>query len=403
MGPFAYSIAATVVALLLNAPELARDSATLFPPKDFIEYWSAARVHLAGGDPYDGGQLIPLQRQVDGEPYKTKPTMLWTPPWTLPLYWPFGALDPKPAHFLWVLIQVLTAIVASVLTWRAYGGHTTSFWLLVPFLLAVTFGPVWWLIGYGQNTAFVLLGVAGFLYFRTKGYPLAAGLIVALTAIKPHLLAIFGLAMILEGTTRPGRRVLLGGIVTIILASLLALIPNREIFRDFIEAFRRPNTHTTPSVTEWALPLVSYKLRVWIDDEQFRLQFIPIAVLAVLLVPYWWIRRQAWDWSIETPRLVFASLLAAPYGGWIFDLTILLVPVIQAFVAVTRMPRSVPMILAAFAHLMISAATILIPTFLIAAGHSHGLHDFLWVTPVVLFWCFLVTRMARSTVEPARP
>ena len=85
MGPFAYSIAATVVALLLNAPELARDSATLFPPKDFIEYWSAARVHLAGGDPYDGGQLIPLQRQADGEPYKTKPTMLWTPPWTLPL------------------------------------------------------------------------------------------------------------------------------------------------------------------------------------------------------------------------------------------------------------------------------------------------------------------------------
>ena len=28
--------------------------------------------------------------------------MLWTPPWTLPLYLPFGLLEPRPAHLAWL-------------------------------------------------------------------------------------------------------------------------------------------------------------------------------------------------------------------------------------------------------------------------------------------------------------
>ncbi len=402
MGPFAYSIAAAVVALLLNAPERSGDPPTAFPPKDFIEYWSAARVHVAGGNPYAGEQLIAHQRIAAGEPYKTQPTMLWTPPWTLPLYWPFGVLDPAAAHWLWLLGQVFAAMLAGVLTWRAYGGPRSPLWLLVPLLVTATFGPLWWLVGYGQNTAFVLLGVAGFLYFRTKGYPLAAGLLVALTAIKPHLLALFGLAIILDATTRLGRRVLLGGIVAVIAASLFALIPNREIFGEFVEALRRPHSHAAPSVKEWQLPLASFHLRMAIDENQFRLQFLPIAGFGLLLIPYWWVRRKLWDWSVETPRLAFASLLAAPYGGWIFDLTILLVPVIQGFVALTRTPRLIPVILAALAHLTISAATILVPTFLIRAGYSHGLHDFIWVTPILLGWWYSVAALAGTAVKPSR-
>ena len=402
MGFIAYPIFVALAVVLLRNPERAEDPLTPFPPMDFVEYWSAARVHLAGGDPYDGNQLIESQRYAAGQPYKTQPTMLWTPPWTLPLYWPFGALAPGPAHSFWTLVQVLASALAAVWTWTAYGGKG-GLWLLVPLLATATFVPVWWLLYFGQNTAFVLLGVAGFLYFRTKGHPLLAGVLVALTAIKPHLLALFGLAILLDASTRVGRRVLAGGVGAVLLASLAALIPNREVFAKFLDAMTRPNSHAAPSVTEWQLPLLSYRFREWIDHDQFRLQFLPILSLGALLVPYWWFRRKTWDWQVEAPRLVVASLLAAPYGGWLFDLVILIVPVVQAFVAFTRKLRLAAVVIAVPLHLLIALGTQLYPTFLHLQGRGYGLHDFLWVCPAIALWWLAATRLARTSVPPTSP
>jgi hypothetical protein len=70
-------LAALVVSLSLAPAAPAADL------RDFVEYWSAARVHAAGGNPYDGAQLLPLQRDALGEPGRTEAVMLWTPPWTL--------------------------------------------------------------------------------------------------------------------------------------------------------------------------------------------------------------------------------------------------------------------------------------------------------------------------------
>jgi len=53
-------------------------------------------------------------------------------------------------------------------------------------------------------------------------------------------------------------------------------------------------------------------------------------VAALAFPAYWWARRRNWDWTVETPRLVAVSILAAPYGAWGFDLVVLLVPVVRA-------------------------------------------------------------------------
>jgi hypothetical protein len=310
--------------------------------------------------------------------------MLWTPPWTLPLYQPFGYLDPRPAHLAWLAVQLACVVAAVRMTWLVYVGKTAA-WLAVP----VAFVPAWWLVVFAQNTGFLLLGLAGFLYLRTRGYPVAAGVVGALTAIKPHLLALFGLALVLDAGTRPGRRVLLGGVIALAAGAALALATNRDIFSQYYEAMTRPHSTDAPSVTMWELPLLSYELRIRYAPEHFRVQFAPIALAAVALVPYWWLRRNTWDWPTEVPRLTFASLLLAPYGGWVFDLVILLVPVTAA---VARASGQTLHLLIAFAGLVV---------ILLFGLRIENLKDSIWMTPALIAWYAAVAALARVAVKPA--
>src|SRR3954447_22756343 len=74
----------------------------IFLPKDFTEYWSAARVLATGGDPYSGSELLPVQQQIakesaqqegkDAPEESPKVVSLWTPPLTPPLVAPVGFL-----------------------------------------------------------------------------------------------------------------------------------------------------------------------------------------------------------------------------------------------------------------------------------------------------------------------
>ena len=393
MTLLAPAVAVVAVALVAH-PEASARPPTVIPPRDFVEYWAAARVHLRGGDPYDGPQLLPLQKEAEGSPLKSQPTMLWTPPWTLPLYLPFGLLDPRPAHLLWLAVQLGCVLGSVVMLWKQFSGPTRPlWWLAAPILIAATFGPTWWLLGYGQNAGFVLIGLAGFLALRGKGYPFAAGVVAALMAVKPHLLAPFGLVMLLDGFATPaGRRLLLGGAVALLAAVAVALVPNPDVFAQFAEALARPSSHANPSVTAWQVPLIAYKLRWALDPDggtPFWTQFVPCAAACAAAVPYWWLRRKTWDWTAETPRLVLASLLLAPYGAWPFDLTILLVPVVQTFARVARDGRLVPVGIAVAGHLAVS----LMMTTLGA------LHDAIWVTPAVIVWYLAVAVLARPAVS----
>lgn len=360
---------------------------TLLDPLDFVEYWSAARVHLYGGDPYDGEQILPLQREATADPDKDEATMLWTPPWTLPLYWPFGMLPIWWGHLTWVLTQSLCALVSSVWIWRTYDGRG---WL-IPLGIALAFAPCWWMIGYGQNTGLPLLGVAGFLYFRSRGHPRWAGVFAALTAIKPHLLLVFGLAFVLDGTTRDGRKSLLTSFGVILSLVLLSLIPDPNVYSDYRASMSRPQTSASVPLSLWQVPTVSYRIRAQIAQvvceqpvgQLFWVQFIPAVLGGLVLVPYWWFRRSMWDWRIETPRLVLVSVLLAPYGAWIFDLTVLLIPVLAAAMALRTAKRLLPTACMAAGLGLISIMTL-------NRNYVQALHDMIWFAPAV-FILFLAS------------
>ena len=368
---------------LLSAVPGVAGGPTAYDPGDFVEYWSAARVHAAGGNPYDGRQLLPWQRHILGEPDRVEAVMLWTPPWTLPLYAPFGRLNTGDAHRFWLVTQWLLLVVSALALARVYGEGRRRAWL-VPVAVLLTSAEVPWLFVYGQNTGFVLAGLAGFLYFRTRGYPVAAGLVGALTAVKPHLLLPFATLLLLDARTPAGRRVLLGGVAAIVVGSLLALVPNRAIFADFAAALQAPSTATTKSVGDWQVPLFSYRLRMAIDPAQFRWQFLPAALACLGYAAVRVRTATPWEWRDRLPLVVLVSLLTAPYGAWVFDLVLLIVPVTAMLFTALGTGRLVVVVAAVALHLVRYPAALKLSS----------LEDGWAVTPVALAGYLVVAALA---------
>ena len=240
-------------------------------------------------------------------------------------------------------------------------------------VVALSFAGTWWLVAYGQNTGFMLLGLAGFLHFRRADRPLAAGACAALTALKPHLLACFGVLLVANiahaprvGDTRDRRRRDSRS------HSAVAVTANPAVVAQFVETARHPAEGATP-LSAWALPVPAYWLRMWLAPDQFWVQFVPCASRAAASLRAVFGAGRDWDWSRELPLVVAVSVLATPYGGWIFDLPVLLVPVVYAAVARLVSVKQ----WAARGRVVVGQAAITVASF----ARPGGLHEYWWVAP----------------------
>jgi hypothetical protein len=96
-----------------------------------------------------------------------------------------------------------------------------------------------------------------------------------------------------------------------------------------VEAALRPATPETVPLKDWHVPLISYDIRHAFAPERFGVQFVPCAVACGFMAVHRLLNWKAWDWREQMPAAVLVSCLFAPYGGWVFDLVVLLVPAVQ--------------------------------------------------------------------------
>ena len=348
-------------------------------PRDFLEYWAAGRVNLRGGNPYHPSELLTEQRLAD--PARADAVMMWNPPPALAVYMPLGALAPRWATLLWVGLQLAAVFVACDLLWRTYCARHR--WCAA--VVAISFAGTWWLVAYGQNTGFMLLGLAGFLHFARKERPLTAGAFAALTALKPHLLAVFGVLLVADALTRRGRRALAAGIAVVTCALGVAFAANPSVVSQFVEAAIHPENGAVP-LSGWALPVPAYWLRMWLAPADFWVQFVPCALACAGFLAFR--VRTVWDWSRELPLVVAVSVLTTPYGGWVFDLPVLLVPVVWAAARLVTAKRWALAGALVMGQALVTAASFAWPG---------ALHAYWWVAPAALVLCLpAVTRAPRS-------
>lgn len=359
------------------------DRPNTLPYKDFVQYWSAARVNLARGNPYDAAHLKPLQSAALGNPELADVTMMWNPPWVLVLVTPFGWMSSGTAHLSFLFVQLAALLLSVTWLWKQYAGPPDRLW--VAWLIALGFGPSVFLFWWGQIGGLILLGLAGFLRFR-ESKPYVAGFCAALLAIKPHLLFAVGLVLLLDATvSKPGRRALLGGALALLLAAGAAWLLNPDVYSHYHHAGWESSTSINVSPKDWRQPLVAYWLRMAVNPAAFAIQFVPLALASVGVGLYWMMNRKTWNWTDQMPRLVFVSVLATAYGAWIFDLVVLLVPVVAMAAAFVRAGGwRVP---AWFAGLGAITVLCMVAPWIVewqSGTFAMPLERYIWVAPAVL-------------------
>jgi hypothetical protein len=389
MSRLSHILRAAVVGVAgLGAAVLVADRLASHPgfrvPRDFVEYWAAGAINLRGGNPYDPGELLRAQRLAD--PGRTEAVMMWNPPWALAAYMPLGLLPPRWAAIAWLGAQVLAVRTGCDLLWRAFGGPPRFRWIATA--LGLSFGPALWTLVYGQNTGFLLLGLAGFVYHRKAGRPAVAGAFAALTALKPHLLAAFGVVLVLDAATRPGRVALAAGVLLLAAGLGLTVLANPGVLAEYRAAVRDPGPGAVP-LAAWDLPVASYAVRMAVAPARFWVQFVPCGLVCLGYAVRRLARGPRWDWAAELPGLVGVSVLATPYGGWVFDLTALLVPVIRAAVWVADARRWTAGVVLAGGLLVIGAVPFV---------RGGELEEYGWIAPAVLVLC-LVARLVSPPVR----
>jgi len=143
-----------------------------------------------------------------------------------------------------------------------------------------------------------------------------------------------------------------------------------------------------PPTLEFESPNLATVLRVMIAPDRSWPQFIPTCVGVVGVALLWHRRRRTWEWSRELPALVLFSCLLTAYGGWAFDLVVLLIPIIATAVTVVRSGRMSLVLCGESAFLAVS--------FVAFAMHQARIPQagFVWMTPAVLLLSAALVRAA---------
>lgn len=371
---------AAALALLVAVQRRPDAGLTRLPLRDFVEYWAAGRLLAAGENPYDVERVAELERLAGRD---EDAILMWNPPWTLPLVLPLGWLPVRAAHAVWLAAMLAALVACAELLWRHYRGPADG--RLLAHLLAWTFVPTSFAVLVGQISPLLLLGATGFLLLVRRGHDLAAGAACALLAVKPHLVYLFWPAVALWALQQRRPRLLLGGIFAGVLLVGVAMLFRPTVLADYW------HTLTTRPPQQYRSPTLGTLLRVAVGEGSFRWQFLSM-VPGVLWFAWWWPTRRRLDWDELLPPLLLVSLLTTAYGAWLFDLVLLLVPVLGVAAALGRPAAPAARWSAVAVHVGVNGLALAL--WLREVEYL----AFLWLTPVLLIAYWFLNR---QTAAPA--
>jgi hypothetical protein len=299
--------------------------------RDFVEYWAATRLLLTGNNPYGPQELFELQRSVGWT--DSIPLLMWNPPWTLFFTLPFGLASFDVAQFSWLLLNTFIVLFCAKQLWLLYGGPPTAYrkaWLVV-----LTFAPAYLVLILGQIAPLILLGLVGFVRCARDKHWKWAGALTILVSIKPHLLYLFWIALVLWIIEKRQWQLMIGATVAGFIAATIPLLFSPSVYTDYIQL--NNTTAKWPTPYDWQTPTIGQAARVFFAPEAIWLQFVPCFIGIMWLLFYWHKYKDRWEWVMQMPILIVASLATAAFA-WSFDYIVLLPAIIQVASWLWRRP-----------------------------------------------------------------
>jgi hypothetical protein len=205
---------------------------------DFLAYWSAVRLLVTGGNPYDPVALRSLEHEIRPERAQNHGESFasWNPPWLLVVLLPLGLLSFNVATHVWMLCNIGLVGAASALTWRLLGGtpERREVWVALA-VVSLWSGPSLVTILAGQSSSLVLIGLVLCAWFLYTGRDGLAGAAMLLAAIKPHVVYLVLLVFVLW-VIQHRRWQVLGGMIAAVLMAMAILW---VIFPGWVQAYWR--------------------------------------------------------------------------------------------------------------------------------------------------------------------
>lgn len=269
-GNMPFMLALLVIALLagFTAPLVAyRPGRTT--ARDFMAFWASARLLRANAAPYNQYQILELEEDEGWTFGLGQPTRY--PPWILPVFIPFSFLSLRDASMAWFTFSLIFYILGSYALYSYYMNSYKYIWL---FLLAfMIYFPVIIALREGQISALLLVALAGFLWAQYKYKDYLAGMCLAVLAIKPQIMIVFGLVVIFWIFKFKRWRVLVGAVVLALAGTVFTLALSPQTILSFLASLNHlPWRYPTPTLVAWIRA-------VFLDWKYDQLTLIPLLII----------------------------------------------------------------------------------------------------------------------------
>lgn len=278
---------------------------------DFITFWSAAKLALAGAAEavYDLQRLFAMQQQA--VPDLTNPYAWHYPPTFLLMVLPLAALP-----YLWACVAwVAASLPLFLVTLRGLTRHPAALWL------ALAFPGTFINLFHGQN-GFLTCALMGGALLLLDRRPLLAGVLFGLMSYKPQFGLLIPLALLATGRWTAFAAAAAAALA-LAAASFAAFgaepwrafLDNGPFLRLVLEQghlpwFKMPTTFAAARMLGVPVSL-SYALQA------------AVALAVVVVVLRLW--RSHADQSLKSAGLVVGALMVSPYG-FDYDLVLLALP-----------------------------------------------------------------------------
>lgn len=329
--------------------------------KDYISYWSAAKLLLHHADPYSPTEVLAIERAHGFSP--SRPIIMRNPPWAMPLVAPLALGTPLTSFIVWLLAAV-GCIVVFVRVVQVPPADRAFAFVFAPAIACITSG---------QSSPFLLLGFCLFLRLHRRS-PFLAGVSLFFMALKPHLFLVFWTVLLVECIYQRRFRILAGLAAALAVTTTFAMLLDPHIWRQYLSMLR------ASALGGEFFPTASMLVRLLISPNSDWLLFAPCAVAIAWGVWYYLRNRRDWDWTTHGMLLMLVSVLASPYG-WFTD-EIILLPSLAFALTLPNKPKLAPAIL-----LLINTVAAVL---LFMPHASLSSRAFLW-TPLAWFIWFLYT------------
>ncbi|MBI1354472.1 MAG: DUF2029 domain-containing protein [Acidobacteria bacterium] len=240
---------------------------------DFAAFYSGAHL-LGSGDLYDVAALHANEDRFLGDHAITHGYV--RAPFHAALLWPLTRLPYLTAFYAFLAASV-AAFVAFIALWPS-----PKLEARLPFCLMAI--PVFDCFVTGQDTVFLLPVAAGALALFRREKPGAAGALLSLGAMKPHLFALIPVVLLARRDWRALRGFLAGGAgLAVVSFALEGWDWPQRMVRTALDPAFSPNPHLMPNFT--ALFLGAPGAEYW-----------QVAATVAVAVGCWYVaRRQSWE------------------------------------------------------------------------------------------------------------